>query len=243
VTLLVEPIRASDPPDWRSVLTSQGIPPDANLPDRLRELMDAALKHYRGLAEPHGLTCELSLANFQEIYRGEGQNAHATPLEAIAPRADHLALFAVTLGEPVCRKIRELFQRNDFALATMLDAIASERADAAAAAAGGHFLSSLERDGLAGPSIRVLAYSPGYCGWHITGQRKLFEFLQPDRIGITLNASCLMQPLKSVSGVIVAGTPDTHAFDDDFDFCSSCATRQCRDRIGSITGGAPADHA
>jgi hypothetical protein len=44
-----------------------------------------------------------------------------------------------------------------------------------------------------------------------------------------------MQPLKSVSGVLVAGPGSIHDFDDDFDFCDECATRQCRERIASIS--------
>ena len=74
----------------------------------------------------------------------------------------------------------------------------------------------------------VLAYSPGHRGWHVSGQRALFAALSPEEIGITLNSSCLMQPLKSVSGVLVAGHPDVHDFDDDFPFCSECSTRDCR---------------
>ncbi|MCK5274191.1 MAG: hypothetical protein KAR37_06065, partial [Alphaproteobacteria bacterium] len=76
---------------------------------------------------------------------------------------------------------------------------------------------------------------PGYCGWHVTGQRRLFDRLGADRIGVTLNSSCLMQPLKSVSGVLVIGPPSIHEFDNDFDFCALCSTYQCRSRIGSLT--------
>ena len=84
----------------------------------------------------------------------------------------------------------------------MLDAIASERADRAAELAGAIGSRRFRREG---STRRVLPYSPGYCGWHVSGQRKLFDFLRPEEIGMTLNASCLMQPLKSVSGVLVAG--------------------------------------
>jgi hypothetical protein len=43
-----------------------------------------------------------------------------------------------------------------------------------------------------------------------------------------------MQPLKSVSGVIVAGRIEIFEFDDVFSFCSGCATHDCRDRIRSL---------
>jgi hypothetical protein len=89
----------------------------------------------------------------------------------------------------------------------------------------------------------VLPYSPGYCGWHVTGQRRLFDRLEPQRIGVTLNSSCLMQPLKSVSGVLVIGPSSIHEFDNDFDFCALCSTYQCRARIGLLTDDGRDRHA
>ena len=68
----------------------------------------------------------------------------------------------------------------------------------------------------AATGIGVLRYSPGYCGWHISGQRRLFAHLRPERIGITLHDSYLMEPLKSVSGVLIAGAKEIHAFADTY---------------------------
>lgn len=50
-----------------------------------------------------------------------------------------------------------------------------------------------------------LPYSPGYCAWDISEQKKLFP-LFPDRpCGITLTPTCLMHPVKSVSGFVAMG--------------------------------------
>jgi hypothetical protein len=43
-----------------------------------------------------------------------------------------------------------------------------------------------------------------------------------------------MDPLKSISGVIVAGRAEIHEFDNDYDFCAECGTRTCRERIDQI---------
>lgn len=48
-------------------------------------------------------------------------------------------------------------------------------------------------------------YSPGYCGWDVTEQQALFSLLPENPCGIRLNASGLMIPVKSVSGVIGIG--------------------------------------
>ena len=48
-------------------------------------------------------------------------------------------------------------------------------------------------------------YSPGYCGWLVQEQHKLFSLLPEGNCGIRLTESALMQPIKSVSGIIGIG--------------------------------------
>lgn len=50
-------------------------------------------------------------------------------------------------------------------------------------------------------------FSPGYCGWHVSEQQKLFSlFPVASPCGIRLTDSSLMIPIKSVSGVIGLGS-------------------------------------
>jgi hypothetical protein len=217
------------------VLRTQGIPEGHQVPERVKKLAEEARNLYEALSRPRGILSEISLAEFRQVYEGDGQNAEPTPLPGIVVDADHLALFAVTLGEPVSQKIDELFQTDAPALGCMLDGIASERADSAADLLGENYLQSLLESGETDSGTKVLPYSPGYCGWHVTGQRKLFSYLDPGRIDIELNDSCLMSPLKSVSGVLVAGPVEIHSFENDFEFCLDCATWECRKRITDIT--------
>lgn len=49
-------------------------------------------------------------------------------------------------------------------------------------------------------------FSPGYCGWHVSEQQRLFSlFPQPSPCGVSLTDSSLMLPIKSVSGIIGIG--------------------------------------
>lgn len=49
-------------------------------------------------------------------------------------------------------------------------------------------------------------FSPGYCGWHVSQQQRLFPLLgDGDPCGVRLTDSSLMVPIKSVSGVIGLG--------------------------------------
>jgi len=48
-------------------------------------------------------------------------------------------------------------------------------------------------------------FSPGYCGWTLTEQRKIFSLLGGSPCGISLSEVCLMHPIKSISGIIGIG--------------------------------------
>jgi hypothetical protein len=226
------------PPDRDAVLAQLGIPAGTELSDRIERLYAHAIGVFAVTVAPAGVIEEIPREGFEAVYRGEGKNAPGTPVALIAPRAEHLALFAVTLGEPLSRAVAECFAGTDFALGYTLDAMASVAADAAACLAERRYAQSLRDRGWATPDGAVLRYSPGYCGWDITGQRRLFAALRPEPIGLTLTDSCLMQPLKSVSGVLIAGPRTIHRFPPTYDFCARCAERTCRDRLAALFGGA-----
>jgi len=216
------------------VLGRQGIPPDHELSEQVEGLVEKAVALYESLCEPRGIIAGISLNDFQDVFRGDGENSMPAPLPGIVKKADALALFAATVGHPLSSKIQELFQENDPATACILDGIASERVESAATLLAVELGNLVRTEGGGGSDGVVLPYSPGYCGWHITGQRKLFASLAPEEIGIHLGASCLMSPIKSVSGVLVAGEAAIHDFDNDFDFCFDCTSWECRTRIESL---------
>jgi len=116
----------------------------------------------------------------------------------------------------------------------MLDSVASAGVEKAADIVETKFLESLMTKGTVDKETVVMRYSPGYCGWHVSGQRKLFEYLKPSRIGIVLRDSFLMEPLKSVSGVLIAGKKEIHIFEDNYPFCSECETHSCQERIRAL---------
>jgi hypothetical protein len=213
-------------PSETDVLRRLEMPRDANVRSALRVVLDDVATAIRACAKPAGVVRQVSPAEFADVYHGEGRNAQTSPLEAIYAQAEALALFAGTIGERVTAEIKHAFDAGDPAFAAVLDAYASETANQLAYAiavqwSGGH-------------RSTVLPYSPGYCGWHVSGQRALFRALQPDEAGITISESCLMTPLKSVSGVLVAGEPSVHLFRPSYAFCDECATHDCIRRMASV---------
>jgi hypothetical protein len=221
-------------PDHRAVLNAQGIPDDAAVPERVASLIDEGFEIFSSQVKATGMRAEVSIEEFGAIYDGDGRNASQTQLEGIFLDAHRLALFAVTVGEAVCGEIRRLFEEGDPALGYTLDTIASAGAEKLVDAMAHDYQKSVLHSDPTLSAVRVLPYSPGYCGWHVSGQKKLFKVLEPERIGISLTDSCLMQPSKSVSGVLVAADKEVHDFDIDFAFCTDCTDQDCRERIQSV---------
>lgn len=116
--------------------------------------------------------------------------------------ADEFIVFVATAGREFESLQRELGREGDIVKQFMADMIGSEIAEAT-----GNLLSrtleKIQSDRGLGVSNR---YSPGYCGWPVAEQRKLFTLLPPAPCGITLTDSCLMLPIKSISGVMAVGS-------------------------------------
>jgi hypothetical protein len=222
-------------PPVAAVLEGQGIPRWKQANGITLQLARDAVELYREKARPVGAGVEIAKDAFKPVFEGEGRNEPDSPVGPIFQASENLALFAVTIGQEICSEIRRLFRTNDFALGSMLDSAASEGTELTARAVEKLYLRHLKDFGFQIKGTGVLRFSPGYCGWHISAQKKLFDALHPSEIGITLNESHLMQPLKSISGVIISGEKNIFYFDDTFSFCRDCAEHSCRERIHAVT--------
>ena len=213
------------------VLANQGMGGRANLPEKIISLLDSALELFRQLAEPKGLLQELPLSEFDAIYDGNGLNSPEGPVPLIVPKADGLAIFAATMGSSLISKSSELFATGGPALGFMLDAVNSCAAERLGRQMGLRFVATLADKTRRAKELKVQYYCPGHCGWHISGQTKLFQFLNPEEIGMTLNERWVMQPVKSISGILAAGEMDIHRFRPAFSFCSQCKEHKCVKRL------------
>ncbi|MFN8209903.1 MAG: vitamin B12 dependent-methionine synthase activation domain-containing protein [Bacteroidales bacterium] len=116
-------------------------------------------------------------------------------------KSESVAVFSATAGKGVGEKARQLISEKDFLEGYILDMIGSQVADGAA-----DLLQERLRVHCLGKGLRITnRYSPGYCGWDVSEQHKLFSLLPSDFCHITLNEAALMDPVKSVSGIIGIG--------------------------------------
>lgn len=224
-------------PTRLEVLEAQGMGGRQNIPAKIETLIVSAIEIFTKLAEPKGVLQDVSLSEFQAIYPGEGLNAPDGPVPLIAPGAKALALFAATMGEALAAKSSEMFAQGGPALGFMVDAVNSAGAEKLGRMMCRRFLALLP-EALQSKGLKAQYYSPGHCGWHISGQGTLFEALHPEGIGITINSRWVMHPAKSISGVLVAGDMDIHRFKPAFSFCKDCRTHTCVQRLAILESDA-----
>jgi hypothetical protein len=204
-----------------------GIPPDVASSPALKDLLREAARRVAGGVDARAVMMPVDAAGFAAVFEGEGRNAADSPLLRVYPRASSLALFVATIGPALEKDVAARFRDGDPALAFVLDAHASATMNRVVDALASQF-------GATHHGASVLPYSPGYCGWDLTGQRAIFAAVGAGRIGVALGPSCLMNPVKSVSGVLVAGDAAVHRFRPDFDFCEECETHECVPRMASV---------
>ena len=135
---------------------------------------------------------------------------------------EYAALFTTTAGAAISERITDLTNAGEILLAYTWDCIGSEIAEAACDFLQKDLENKMQSMGLACTN----RYSPGYCGWDVREQHKLFALLPPGFCGITLTASALMLPVKSVSGVTGIGRQVVKRFYG----CAICTQEHCYKR-------------
>jgi hypothetical protein len=221
-------------PAAQEILEAQGMAGRRNLPARIMALLDSALDMFKKLAGPKGIMEDLAIPNFTAIYDGNGLNSPEGPVPMIVQQADALALFAATLGDNLMSKSSELFAAGEPALGYMLDAVNTSAAEHLGSRMALRFLELLPEETRGARDLKAQYYCPGHCGWHISGQDKLFQALHPEEIDIALRPSWAMHPLKSISGILVVGEIQAHSFLPIFSFCKQCKEKKCIQRLKQL---------
>lgn len=115
--------------------------------------------------------------------------------------ATSIAIFTVTLGSGYDQWMEEIKREENIVFEYVANCMASTVTESITE----ELINVLRRD-VSEQGLKITNnYSPGYCGWPLKEQRLLFSFLPQDISGITLTESCLMLPIKSVSGIIGVG--------------------------------------
>ena len=137
--------------------------------------------------------------------------------------SDEIVCFVATVGSAIEDKIVGLMAAKCLSEAYILDAMGSVAVENTVE----QFHQRKGAKFAAQNKSVTLRFSPGYCDWPITDQKKLFGLFDSEFTGVELLDSCLMQPRKSISGVFgLFHTVNPHA-SPPYNPCQDCKKIDC----------------
>ncbi|MBR1688257.1 MAG: methionine synthase [Prevotella sp.] len=136
--------------------------------------------------------------------------------------AEAYALFVCTSGAAFEAYQQRLKEQGDMVRVFIADALGSVIAEKCADRMEQHLQASIDKLGW----HHTNRFSPGYCGWHVSQQQRLFPLFGGQTCGVSLTDSSLMVPIKSVSGIIGLGKKVRK---QDYT-CGLCDFKQCYKR-------------
>jgi hypothetical protein len=186
-------------------------------------LIDELLEESKEIANIRAQYCIFNNIKFDNENRSVAINNISFNIKKIVfgqiKKSDSIAVFLCTAGEEIGIRSRRAMKERDFLRGYVYDVIGSEIVESAADL----MQDELEKSAIAS-GIRITnRYSPGYCGWNVSEQHKLFQLIPYNYCGIKLNESALMDPEKSVSGFIGIGeNVKSNAY-----ICQICDMKDC----------------
>lgn len=115
--------------------------------------------------------------------------------------AESIAVFVCTAGQGFSDYCQRYNQEGDYLKGYIVDTLGSVVVEKAMDYIQIQLEKMVQQKGLKITN----RYSPGYCNWPVDDQKELFSLLPSNVCDISLSASCLMNPIKSVSGIIGIG--------------------------------------
>ena len=199
-----------------------------NVPDYIKDTVTQTVQLLKSHSKPKGGFIILSDNKFKIERDCFYINNTCFNTEKIITRyfkkTEYFAILLATIGNQAETLSKQFINQNDLLMGYSLDIASSELVEKTIALVELKLNQIINKFNL-GTTNR---YSPGYCGWNVSDQHKLFSFLPANFCGITLNNSAMMIPIKSVSAVVGIGK---NAVKEEYE-CEICDIDFCykRDR-------------
>lgn len=183
---------------------------------------------FKDLLEPSLRYCvkHISLIKKKHVHIQGGPVLTSLKLSRTLKNCEEVICFIATIGNGIDDAIARLMAANRFSDAYILDSMGSVAVENMVESFWDRMRNDCEADG----KEATLRFSPGYCDWPVTEQKKLFSLFDSADTGVELTDSCLMQPRKSISGVFGVA-PFGHGVPAaPYNPCSECWKRDCSAR-------------
>lgn len=156
--------------------------------------------------------------------RLEGGIAFRSPrISKVISTCEEIVCFIATIGDDIENETKKLLKENRLSEAYILDAMGSVAVENMVDRFHKGFITRTHMDGK-GITLR---FSPGYCDWPITDQKKLFDLFSSNHLRVELKDSCFMRPRKSITGVFGITSSNSHPPLYSYNPCSECGKGDC----------------
>ena len=167
----------------------------SSLSNALNEDLDAM----QTLVHPRMIYTEEKIVSLDEYIHTRAGLIQSRMFARLARRCspDCSVIFMIaTLGsefDKFCRLQKDLSRQF------MVDMAGSVCVEMVADLLSGHVLKRAGHEG----KCLSMRFSPGYCDWHLTGQRLIFNALDGTTVGVSLNGYDVMVPTKTISAAVL----------------------------------------
>ena len=195
-----------------------------SLPKSINKKVQTARQKLKRLIKPsvHYRIVKPSAMDNDVVQLDETVEFTSTKLARTLKNAEEIVCFVGTIGTGVEHEINRLLGKQKLADAYILDAMASVAVENMI----DRFQDLMENRFGEEDRTVTFRFSPGYCDWPVTQQKKLFNIFDTKEIDVELLDSCLMKPRKSVSGVFGITSQESESYNP----CRDCPTRRCESR-------------
>ena len=202
-----------------------------SIPRSTRKRIEIMEPVFEKLVNPslHHQNTEIDSVEKDFVHLEEGPEFKSPKLSKTLKGCESIVCYIGTLGDGIEDEINRLMNEKHLAEAYILDAMASVAVDNMVATFHQRMKDKYENQ----EKQVTLCFSPGYCDWPLTDQKKLFSMFDSNELNVELIDSCFMQPRKSISGIFGITAFNSTPSTDSYNPCSECGRKNCSERRDS----------
>lgn len=164
--------------------------------------LDEELKQLEGVASVQGgYSIEDACVKGDYLLVGEVEFVTGKAVSHHYRNMNQAVVFICTAGEEISNRSKALTEQGELVEGYLLDVLGSVMVEKAM-----DIIQDALQNDMAEQGLKITnRYSPGYCDWNVNEQKELFSFFPEQFCKVSLSESCLMNPVKTVSGIIGIG--------------------------------------
>lgn len=165
-----------------------------------KKFVDETINEGIFLCKPSACFVKISIKNKSEnkIILENNEIFLSLKLTELLKNSNELYLMASTVGETIITKRDSEIKNNNASKALILDAVASEMADATLDWLVNYINTQIRREN---KQLTKMRFSPGYGDLTLDNQKKIFTMLNLKNLGLHLTETFILVPEKSVTAI------------------------------------------